>query len=72
MDINAKVQVDKLTANFKIEWIDDQGVNHNREGTIAFPNDLAIIPPWIEEGIFTLILNSTLDKLGVNADLEGL
>ena len=64
-----EVQVDQWVADYRIEWIDDQGQQHNWEGEITFPNDLALVPDWwLKRELLELIMRAARKKL--NIDLE--
>ena len=64
-----KVQVDKWTADFRIKWTDDEGLPHEWEGTITFPNDLADVPAkWLKEMLLELTTRAARKKLGIDPE----
>jgi len=68
-----KVQVDKWTVDFRIEWQDYTGQAHSWEGVVTFPNDLALVPAkWLKEEMLDLILRAARKKLNVDPDLDEL
>jgi len=60
-----KVPVDQYALDLRIVWTDDEGIGHEWEGEIKFPNILADVPtPWLKEMLFDLTVKAVKKKLG--------
>jgi len=63
-----KVPVDKWTADFTIQWIDDTGPRE-WTGVITFPNDLAQVPAsWLKQELLDLVMRAARKRLGIDPE----
>lgn len=61
------VPVPQAEVDLKLEWVDEDGAEHEWESTVTFPNDLQLVPvAWLKDELEDLILRVARKRLGVD------
>lgn len=62
------VPTPQATVDLDLHWVDDAGNPHQWNGTVTFPNDLALVPiPWVKQELEDLMIRAARHQLGIDS-----